>query len=69
MLRLCYPAPMTKYSPIESEFANSDEEAAYDAWFRAKVQHSIENPGRLVPHAEAMQWIKDEMEKRRRAKG
>ena len=60
---------MTKYTPIESEFADSDEEAAYDAWFRAKVQRSIDDPGPLVPHAEAMQWIKNEMEKRRRAKG
>ena len=32
---------MVKYSPIESEFASSEEEAAYDAWFRAKVERAL----------------------------
>lgn len=32
---------MVKYSPIESEFGSSEEEAAYDAWFRAKVERSL----------------------------
>jgi predicted transcriptional regulator len=55
---------MTKYSPIESEFADSEEEAAYDAWFRAKVQHSIDNPGRLVPHDEVMAKVRAIIAKR-----
>ena len=57
-----------KYSPIESEFADSEEEAAYDSWYRAKVQLSLDDPGPMIPHAEAMQWIKDRMEERERAK-
>ncbi len=60
---------MIKYTPIESEFADSEEEAAYDVWFRAKVQRALDDPAPMIPHAEAMQWIKDQMEMRRRAKG
>ncbi|MFZ6708030.1 stability determinant [Undibacterium sp. TC9W] len=35
-------------SPIESEFATSEEAASYDVWFRAKVQASLDstNPKR-----------------------
>jgi hypothetical protein len=41
---------MTKMSSIESEFATSEEEAAYDAWFRVKVARAMvsEEPG--IPH-------------------
>jgi hypothetical protein len=55
---------MTKYTPIESEFADSDEEAAYDAWFRAKVEESLSDPRPSVPHDEAMAWIKQRMTER-----
>ena len=29
---------MTKLTPIESEFATTEEAEAYDAWFRAEVE-------------------------------
>lgn len=45
---------MTEYSPIESEFANSEDEAAYDAWFRAKVQASLDSTEPNIPHDEVM---------------
>ncbi|MDO8351035.1 MAG: hypothetical protein Q7S94_07775 [Gallionella sp.] len=32
----------TVLSPLESEFATSDEADAYDAWFRSKVEKSLQ---------------------------
>lgn len=32
----------TVLSPIESQFATTDEADAYDVWFRAKVEKSLE---------------------------
>lgn len=31
--------------------AQSDQ---YDRWFRAKVQHSLDNPGQGLPHDQVM---------------
>lgn len=45
---------MVKYSPIESEFASSEEEEAYDAWFRAKVERALQSTAPRVPHEEVM---------------
>ncbi|MFZ6765559.1 stability determinant [Undibacterium sp. Di26W] len=38
----------TELSPIVSEFATAEEAQAHDAWFRAKVQKSLDstNPRR-----------------------
>jgi hypothetical protein len=33
----------TVLSPIESEFASVEEAESYDAWFRAKVQKSLDS--------------------------
>ncbi|MDR7050170.1 hypothetical protein J2X54_002651 [Duganella sp. 3397] len=41
-------------SPIESEFATAEEAAAYDLWFRAKVQESLDDPRPSIPHDEVM---------------
>lgn len=46
--------PMTKYDPIVSEFASSEDEAAYDAWFRAKVERAMASDDPGVPHDEVM---------------
>lgn len=45
---------MVKYSPIESEFASSEEEEAYNAWFRAKVERALQSTGPFIPHEEVM---------------
>jgi hypothetical protein len=45
---------MTKLSPIVSEFETEEEAAAYDAWFRAKVEASLADTRPSVPHDEAM---------------
>lgn len=41
-------------SPIESEFATAEEAAAYDRWFRAQVQESIDDPRPSIPHDQVM---------------
>jgi len=43
-----------KLDPIVSEFATQEEADAYDKWFWAKVQASLDNPGKLIPHEEVM---------------
>ncbi|WP_205183675.1 stability determinant [Burkholderia sp. LMG 13014] len=41
-------------SPIESEFATAEEAEAYDRWFRAEVQASLDDPTPNVPHDQVM---------------
>lgn len=47
-----------KLDPIISEFETQEQADSYDKWFRAKVQHSLANPGKLTPHAEVMDRMK-----------
>ena len=46
--------PMTKLTPIESEFATTEEAEAYDAWFRAQVEASLADPRPGIPHDQVM---------------
>ena len=45
---------MTKLSPIVSEFETEEEAAAYDRWFRAKVEASLADTRPGIPHDEVM---------------
>lgn len=45
-------------SPIVSEFESEEQAASYDAWFRAKVQSSLDDPRPNVPHDEVMAELK-----------
>ncbi|MFC5345789.1 hypothetical protein ACETK8_01970 [Brevundimonas staleyi] len=45
---------MPALSPIESEFASTEEAEAYDAWFRAKVQEALDDPSEGIPHDQVM---------------
>lgn len=45
---------VAQLTPIESEFATSEDAAAYDAWFRAKVERAMASDTPSVPHAEVM---------------
>ena len=54
---------MNKYSPLISEFGSAEEEAAYDEWFKRKVEESLADPRPLVPHDEAMARIRATLEK------
>jgi hypothetical protein len=53
---------MNKLSPIVSEFETEEDAAAYDLWFRAKVEAALADPRPGVPHDEAMARIKRRLE-------
>lgn len=48
---------MGRLTPIESEFESSEDEDAYDRWFRAKVEASLADPRPPVPHATVMEEL------------
>ncbi len=46
---------MAKLDPIISEFATSEEEEAYDKWFRAQVEAGLaESDEDDIPHEQVM---------------
>jgi hypothetical protein len=45
---------MSTLSPIESEFATTEEAEAYDRWFRAKVRASLADKRPSLSHDTAM---------------
>ena len=58
-----YLADMNKYSPLISEFGSAEEEAAYNEWFRKKVEAALGDDRPLIPHDEAMARIRATLEK------
>lgn len=48
---------MNKYSPLISEFGSAEEEAAYLAWLKNKVEASLADPRPSIPHDEVMAEI------------
>ena len=54
---------MNKYSPLVSEFGSAEEEAAYNAWFRKKIEESLADRRPPVPHDEAMARVRATLEK------
>jgi hypothetical protein len=56
----------TVLSPIESEFATVEEAEAYDRWFRAKVQKSLDDPRPNIPHDQVMAEVRELLERKRR---
>lgn len=57
----------TKPTPIESEFATTAEAEAYDRWFRAKVQASLDDQRPSAPHDQVMTTLREIIEAKRRA--
>jgi hypothetical protein len=49
-----YLVTVNKYSPLVSEFGSAEEEAAYNQWFRKKVEEALADPRPPVPHDEVM---------------
>jgi hypothetical protein len=45
---------MTKLTPIESEFATTQEAEAHDAWVRAKVEKAMASTEPGIPHDQVM---------------
>ena len=56
----------TQLSPIESEFATTEEAEAYDRWFRAKVQESLDDQRPNIPHDVVMAEMRQLLEDKRR---
>jgi hypothetical protein len=57
----------TVFSPIESEFATTEEAEAYDRWYRAKVQASLDDQRPSRPHDQVMAELREIIEAKRRA--
>lgn len=70
--RLPPPSPnryiprMAKLSPIVSEFASTEEEEAYDAWFRAKVEKAMNSKEPGIPHDQVMAEMQAIIDKHRK---
>jgi len=56
---------MNKYSPLISEFGSAEEEAAYNEWFRKKIEASLADPRPSIPHDEVMAEIDSLLEAKR----
>lgn len=52
-------------SPIEPEFATPEEAEAYDHWFRAKVQKSLDDHRPAASHEEVMAALRKIIETKR----
>ena len=46
-----------KLDPIISEFETQEQADSYDKWFREQVRASIDNPGKMTPHAVVMKQM------------
>lgn len=58
---------MTKLTPIESEFATTEEAEAHDAWFRAEVEAAMASHEADIPHDEAMARMQAIIDRRKKA--
>jgi hypothetical protein len=57
---------MNENSSVKSDFATPEEAAAYDAWFRAKVEASLADDRPTVSHEEAMRRARAVIDRHRR---
>jgi len=57
---------MTKLSPIESEFATTEDAEAYDIWFRAKVEKSLADTRPPIPHDQVIAEMRALIDRRRK---
>ena len=55
-------------SPIESEFATTQEAESYDRWFRTQVQEAIDDPRPSIPHDQVMAEMREIIAKKRAAR-
>ena len=62
-----YRAAMSELSPIESEFASTEEAEAHDRWVREKVMESLNDPRPDIPHDEVVAEFRTRFEQRRHA--
>ncbi|SFN68312.1 stability determinant [Sphingomonas sp. OK281] len=57
---------MPDLAPTESECSTSEDAAAYDAWFRAKVERAMKSDTPSIPHAEVMAMAQAIIDKHKR---
>jgi len=53
-------------SPIESEFQTVEESAAYERWFCAKVQQSLDDQRPNIPHNQVMAEMRQLLDDKRK---
>ena len=58
---------MSKLSPLESEFATTEEAEAYDRWLHQKVERAMTDERPKTAHDEAMAKTRALIEEKRRA--
>ncbi|WP_242139144.1 MULTISPECIES: stability determinant [unclassified Sphingomonas] len=58
---------MAKLSPIESVFDTTEDAAAYDTWFRARVQAALDSPHPKLPHDQVRAEMRALIEAKTRA--
>jgi hypothetical protein len=58
----------TPLDPLISEFDTAEEAEAYDLWFRAEVQASIDDPRPSIPHDQVMAEMHELIEAKRKAR-
>ncbi|MET4595925.1 MULTISPECIES: type II toxin-antitoxin system RelB family antitoxin [unclassified Sphingomonas] len=56
---------MSDLTPIEPEFATTEEAEAYDAWFRAKVEKAMTSTEPGIPHDQVMAMVQEIIEQHR----
>jgi hypothetical protein len=59
---------MNRYSPIVSEFGSAEEEAAYNEWFKRKVEESLADTRPCIPHDQVMAEVQKIIDGKRRKK-
>lgn len=58
----------TPLSPIVSEFDSEEQAASYDAWVKAKVKASLEDPRPSIPHDQVMAEMRALIESKLKAR-
>ncbi|WP_010163500.1 type II toxin-antitoxin system RelB family antitoxin [Sphingomonas sp. PAMC 26617] len=56
---------MAKLSTTEPDFETPEDAAAYDRWFRAKVQAALDSTEPDVPHEEVMASIREIIDRKK----
>ena len=58
---------MNTLPPPDEEQIHGEADDAYQRWFRAKVQASLNSPHPSSPHAEVMERMREALQKKRDA--
>lgn len=56
----------SKLDPLISEFDTAEEQAAYERWYRTKVEKAMNSPHPPVPHEQVMASVRQVIEAARK---